>query len=91
VARSVDELQDYYVNLLGMDSASPSHMDFTTTYDGSDADKGSRSGRKDAEDWHATWRASQFRTATLDIISSNPGSISKHYFPIVADENSLSR
>ncbi|KAF4466981.1 ankyrin repeat [Fusarium albosuccineum] len=76
VGRSVDELQDYYIDLLGIELPCHTSDDIDMDFKGSrfeDVDSGPGDFKR-----HVNWQADHF--------SSNPASLSNHYFPTEADE-----
>ncbi|KAF4341649.1 ankyrin repeat [Fusarium beomiforme] len=88
LGRSADELQDHYVRMLGIGHPSCSSADFDISDEDSDSDRGKEFSRKDHGRKYKEWYAKKhkFQQQTIGL-SSNPGSLSNHYFPVVADEN----
>jgi hypothetical protein len=72
IARSADELQDYYVDLLGIELSTSAHADLGTDL----IDSG-----LDAE----TFKARDYAHTQLRL-SSNPAVLSNHGFPLATDE-----
>ncbi|KAF4971464.1 hypothetical protein FSARC_1692 [Fusarium sarcochroum] len=84
--RSHDELQDYYVKVLSIQCSSYSADDFDVSCY---ADKGIMSKQGDPQEQleqQIVRRANRLDSASHARLSSNPGTLSNYYFPVVTDE-----